>query len=133
MQKLLLNTALEATFKNLADPFLNAIQAPGFKRKTPEPSTAPSEATFDSPPASKMPAHSGDFFYAHGGHGDVRKTCPLLCCAGLFIYRKMLVWGKGHKPSMTGSGHLYMAGMHVGKSGKAQGTPDCQDLRYLIH
>ncbi|KAK9909597.1 hypothetical protein WJX75_004735 [Coccomyxa subellipsoidea] len=41
------------------------------KRKTPEPSDAPSEATLDSPSRSKMPSHSGDFFYAHDGHGDV--------------------------------------------------------------
>ncbi|BDA42867.1 hypothetical protein COCOBI_03-7600 [Coccomyxa sp. Obi] len=47
------------------------FQAPGLKRKTPEPSAAPSEATFDSQSASKMPAQSGDFFYAHGGHGEV--------------------------------------------------------------
>ena len=62
------------------EPLVDSIQAPGVKRKRPEPSAAPSEATFDSPPASKMPAHSGDFFYAHGGHGAVSTftSCSLV-------------------------------------------------------
>ncbi|EIE24498.1 hypothetical protein COCSUDRAFT_61927 [Coccomyxa subellipsoidea C-169] len=45
--------------------------APPLKRKAPEPGMARSENSLDSPPRSKMPAHSGDFFYAHDGHGEV--------------------------------------------------------------
>jgi hypothetical protein len=53
-------------------------QVASLKRKTPEPSSAPSEMTCDSPSAKAMPGH-GDFFRFADGGEHVSHSSPRCC------------------------------------------------------